>query len=190
VVRLQFPTSLVPASNQTSAPKIPTLQLTSSDLDDVRTKIEGLQEKYGPVGAFLHLHPSPKEQTSFSETERELVKQIFFMAKTLHNDLTQPPESGRNAFLVVTQIDGKLGLISPEPFQESRGLPGLVKTLRWEWQSVFCRSLDLDPELSPDKKTTFILQELNDPDSRLIEVGAGNEGRFTITQGTHHAKVN
>jgi len=60
------------------------------------------------------------------------------------------------------------------------GLFGLVKTLNLEWDSVFCRALDLSPGLGDDRSILSILQELHDPDRRIVETGYGAQGRVTL----------
>ncbi|MGB3652649.1 MAG: hypothetical protein WBA41_15720, partial [Rivularia sp. (in: cyanobacteria)] len=60
------------------------------------------------------------------------------------------------------------------------GLFGLTKSLRWEWQSVFCRAVDLKPDLDITTATQHILAELHDPNRLLVEVGYGARGRNTV----------
>ena len=85
-------------------------------------------------------------------------------------------------FVAVTRLDGKLGLApSARPSGVvAAGVYGLVKTLRLEWPSVFCRAIDLHPALDPAFAAERIVEELHDPDRTLGEVGHGLDGRWTI----------
>jgi hypothetical protein len=58
----------------------------------------------------------------------------------------------------------------------SGGLFGLVKTLNLEWESVFCRAIDLSPALGAARSVECILTELNDPNRLISEVG------YTLTE--------
>ena len=49
----------------------------------------------------------------------------------------------------------------------SGGLFGLTKTLNLEWDDVFCRAVDLQPEMDPELAAKYIVAELSDP-NRLI----------------------
>ena len=95
-------------------------------------------------------------------------------------DITTINPGSRSLFLTVTRIDGQLGLKNHHSFQESSGFSGLVKTLHWEWPDVFCRALDLDPELTQRDQIASILNEIQDLDLSLVEVGLGSQSRVTI----------
>ena len=78
-------------------------------------------------------------------------------------------------------MDGQLGLGGTTDFSPlSGGLFGLTKTLNLEWESVFCRAVDLHPGIPPEQAARHILAELHDPDLRVVEVGYTPEGRFTL----------
>ena len=79
---------------------------------------------------------------------RAIVKAIFLFAKHLKESLTQSSKTGYAAFITAVRLDGQFGL-SPDSRIEpvSGGLFGLTKTLNLEWDDVFCRAIDLQPEL-------------------------------------------
>ena len=113
------------------------------------------------------------------------MKQVFFLAKHLKGSLTQAANLGRSAFLTVVRLDGAFGLGQWTDFSAiAGGLFGLTKTLSHEWPSVFCRVVDLSPDLTVGQAIQFILAELHDPDQALVEVANGPHGRVTLTAGT------
>jgi hypothetical protein len=132
------------------------------------------------VSGFIHLHPLPQKNGAFSEPDRDLVKGVFFLAGALKAGLSDISSSSRTFFLTVTRLDGQLGLKSSDAFQEAGGLTGLVKTLHWEWPNVYCKAIDLDPQLDHDSQIDHVVQEMHDPDRKLVEIGIRDTERVTI----------
>ena len=82
--------------------------------------------------------------------------------------------------MTVIRLDGELGFGQTGEFGAvAGGLPGMVKTLSREWDNVFCRAVDLSPELNAEDAARHIIAELHDPDIQLVEVGYSSRGRFT-----------
>lgn len=134
--------------------------------------------KIGAVNTFIHLHPHTEE--FYSETEAAIVQQVFMLAKHLKTSLNQATE-GRNAFLTVTRLDGELGLGNKRDFGAiGGGLFGLTKSLNHEWEAVFCRAIDLSPDMDGVTTSRHILDELQDPNLLITEVGYGDKGRVTL----------
>ena len=110
------------------------------------------------------------------------MKTLFFLAKYLQKDLNELGQKQRANFLTVTRMDGKLG-------QGKRGnvsiigggITGLVKSLNLEWSPVFCRAIDIQPELSARKTAEQIIKELHDPTVNIVEVAFSGEGRKTTS---------
>jgi NAD(P)-dependent dehydrogenase (short-subunit alcohol dehydrogenase family)/3-hydroxymyristoyl/3-hydroxydecanoyl-(acyl carrier protein) dehydratase len=79
-------------------------------------------------------------------------------------------------------MDGKLG-------QGKRGntsvvgggITGLVKCLNLEWSPVYCRAIDIQPELSLDQITHQLMAEYHDANVAVVEVAYSVEGRKTTT---------
>jgi hypothetical protein len=142
--------------------------------------VDNIREQHGLISGFIHLHPLQESKEAFPKTEREIIKQIFFLAGAIKADITTINPEGRSLFLTVTRIDGQLGIKNQHSFQESSGFSGLVKTLHWEWPEVFCRSVDLDPELPQRNQIASLLNEIQDLDLSLVEVGLGAQDRVTI----------
>ena len=84
--------------------------------------------------------------------------------------------------MTVARMDGVLGTSGEENRSAlSGGLFGLVKTLNLEWETVFCRAVDVQADLSTEQAAEVILAEMEDPDRTLVEVGVGPQERVTLS---------
>ena len=81
-------------------------------------------------------------------------------------------------------MDGQLGMGSGVYGAVLSGLSGLVKTASVEWPEVFCRFVDLHPELPSDETVNCILQELHDPNSNIKEVGYFPSNKSAVNRVT------
>ncbi|MBE9215269.1 hypothetical protein IQ247_21835 [Plectonema cf. radiosum LEGE 06105] len=82
----------------------------------------------------------------------------------------------------MTRLDGAFGLEQKINFGAiGGGLFGLTKTLTWEWGEVFCRAIDIHPEIDTQSCINHIKAELHDSNRLITEVAYGNQGRTTIT---------
>jgi hypothetical protein len=112
---------------------------------------------------------------------RALLKAVFLAAIQLASPLTEAGKEGRSLFATVTRMDGALGLTGEADFDPvAGGFSGLLKTLRLEWPTVFCRAIDVDPTYDVDCAVSVVLDELQDPNRRLIEVGWRADERVTL----------
>ena len=149
----------------------------------MQQQLADIAAQHGPVAAYIHINP-PGTGDYFSARDQALLKHTFLMAKHLQAPLTQAARQGYAAFITVTRLDGMLGLAdggSPV----AGGLFGLTKTLALEWgaggpQSVFCRAVDLAPDLDTPHAIQHILAELHDPNRHPVEVGWNAQGRVTL----------
>jgi acyl carrier protein len=180
VVVLSLPEPMV-----TGKSKLPesVIRYTLNDISEesIQSTLKSIENDSGSIGIFIHLDPSQTERVAFSEVEKEIVKTIFLIAKHLKEDLSSAGKKGYAAFITVTHLDGQFGLSlksSGEPV--SGGLFGLTKTLNLEWDDVFCRAIDLDPELDNEMAADCITAELFDPNRLISEVGYNKNGRFTL----------
>ncbi|MDF1513575.1 MAG: hypothetical protein P1S60_07185, partial [Anaerolineae bacterium] len=142
---------------------------------------------YGLVGAFVHLHPyfEPGDAAlgiPFNKISEQILRQVFLMAKYLQQHLTsaaalhQP--AARVCFMTVMRMDGGFGLRNERDIDViAGGMLGLTKTLALEWPEVFCRSVDVSPEIKG--AASCIMAELTDPSRLIIEVGWHKTGRTT-----------
>jgi len=177
VVVLNLPNVANPLAEQA-------VNLAASTDEAIGTAVQAIQTQYGKIGTFIHLHPHFEFQsgnfTQHFSADKAIVKTVFFLAKHLQKDLNELGATQRASFLTVTRLDGQLG-------QGQRGntsiigggLPGLVKCLNLEWSPVFCRAVDLQPELPIDQITRHIVAELHDPNVTVVEVAVSADGRKT-----------
>jgi len=147
--------------------------------------LEQLREKFGTIGAFIHLHPSFPfnlfDAQRFAEAEKQLLKAVFMLAKHLAQPLMEAGAAHRSIFLTVTRSNGMLGF-EPEKTTSpvAGGLHGLVKTAAIEWHPVFCRAIDLASDLDAVEAAGRILAEMADADCRRHEIGCTPGSRFTL----------
>ncbi|MCU0655108.1 MAG: hypothetical protein MUF64_07415 [Polyangiaceae bacterium] len=136
----------------------------------------------GSIGALIDVAPRSTGEEWLGDARGEAwLFSVFRLARLLSPQLNAAG-APRAWFVAVTRLDGKLGLApsGQEVGLAVAGVYGLIKTLRLEWPSVFCRAIDLHPDLEPEAAAGRILDELNDPDQTLGEVGYGQDGRWTL----------
>ena len=157
-----------------------------ADEDEIQSKMEEIIAKNEKISAFIHMNPpgneNRKDILEDSEKEAAILKSVFLMARHLKKPLTAAGKNSRSVFLTVSQIDGQFGLndySSNNPL--AGGLTGLTKTLRLEWKNVFCRALDLHPDIDPQTVVKLIDDELHDPNLHITEVGYTKDGRYTLS---------
>lgn len=177
VVVLNLPNIAKPISSNS-------ITLSEHSDEAIQAAVESVATQYGQVGSFIHLHPHFEFQNgNFAQhfpAERAIVKALFFLAKHLQKPLNELGQQQRANFLTVTRIDGKLGQGKRHNTSViGGGITGLVKCLNLEWPSVFCRALDIQPELPLEQIATQIIAELHDPKVSDIEVAFSENGRST-----------
>ncbi|MFI6954370.1 SDR family NAD(P)-dependent oxidoreductase [Nocardia sp. NPDC050408] len=94
----------------------------------------------------------------------------------------------RAAFVTVTRIDGHLGFLGTAgPIAALLGgVGGVVKTLAAEQPELFCRALDIDPEITPARLAELVTAELHDAARDTLEVGIdAAEQRRTLVPSAH-----
>ncbi|MEV6099615.1 beta-ketoacyl synthase N-terminal-like domain-containing protein [Nocardia sp. NPDC051981] len=96
--------------------------------------------------------------------------------------------TGRAGFATITRLDGHLGFRGDaEPVAALLGgLGGLVKTLAAEQPALFCRALDIDPRILPQRLAEVVLEELCDTAVDTPEVGIdADDVRRTLVPSRH-----
>jgi len=144
---------------------------------------QAIADRFGRLVAFIDIPQVPADNhvdLLSNEAEEQRLLSSFAVAAHLAPVLNAPG-SGRAWFVVVTQVDGKLGLGDTTPPRGivTAGLLALPKSLRHEWPAVCCRAIDLHPALDVETAARRIVGELADPDWTLSEVGHGPDGRCT-----------
>ena len=181
VAVLSFGDDLVRKSAQVLPESV--LQITLPDTSDA-TLGQTIAQLPAPVGRFIYLHPHlrfPLGQLGMHfDREKSLLKAVFMLAKHLKVSLNS--QSGRPAFMTVSRLDGALGTQNPGTVAPlGGGLPGLTKSLRLEWPGVFCRAVDVAPELPSETAAQNIVSELFDADQNLTEAAWNANGlRYSL----------
>ncbi len=162
------------------------IQMDSLDEEQIQKKLGVLRENGESAAVFIHVDaPFQKLESEggyYSQSREKTLKQVFLLAKHLQPQLIMAAKNGRSAFLTITRMDGRLGTKANVEFDPiTGGYSGLVKTLNFEWQDVFCRSVDVSPLLNDEKVAEIIWAELHDPNRLLREVAYDQEGRFTLS---------
>ncbi|MFF2618619.1 SDR family NAD(P)-dependent oxidoreductase [Kitasatospora sp. NPDC058046] len=135
------------------------------------------------AGTFdLCLLPAGQESLTDPEHVIARLRHAVLLAKHCASVLraTAHEQSHRAGFVTVTDLDGSLGLAGSgaRPWAaQAAGLGGLVKTLALEEPTLFCRAVDLDPELDEAATAEALLTELYDPNTAHIEVAVGSHSR-------------
>ncbi|MHC5852523.1 SDR family NAD(P)-dependent oxidoreductase [Nostoc sp.] len=183
-VVLTFPSSVIP--KQSPLPEgISRVVLADLSEEHLQEQLAAIATNYGPIAAFIHLNPSNHEDTiknvRYLESEKAILRHVFLIAKYLKEPLNQAALQGRSIFVTVARLDGEFGLGQKTNFGAiGAGLFGLTKSLNQEWESVFCRAIDLSPDLDAQTSAQHILAELHDPNLLVVEVGYNSQGRSTL----------
>ena len=156
--------------------------------EKIQSKMEEIIGNHSKISAFIHMHPSVDEEQQdllqVSENQAAVLKTVFLIARHLKKPMIAASLDNRSAFLTITRVDGQFGLsgnASHDPLPG--GFSGLAKTLRMEWNTVFCRALDLHPDIDSETVVNIINNELHDPNLLLAEVGYTQNGRYTLSLG-------
>ena len=156
-----------------------------SEINDqnIKTAINTILAK-SEIGAFIYLHPhftfSNHNFTEHFKIERQLIKATFLLAKYLQAPLNTNSKTQRTAFMTVSRLDGKFGMDKRSNISIiAGGLSGLTKCMNLEWSPVFCRAIDVKPELAEKDIADHLFLELHDADVRYVDVAINNNGRMT-----------
>ena len=165
-----------PGIESTVSKEINRVVLTDWNEDSLQQQLKQIADNYGTVAAFIHLHP-----VTPLEIDKSILLHVFLIAKYLKESLNQAAKFGRSCFINVARLDGEFGLGETHNFSAiAGGLFGLSKSINQEWENVFCRSLDLNPDLDPETSVKHILAEIHDPNLLIQEVGYSSKGRVNL----------
>ena len=142
---------------------VTTLSLAQIGDQAVQQMLEQAQRQ-GSLRWFIHLHPA-------APGREDIVQAVFWIAKHLQPIFAQYPQE-RCGFLAALRLDGTLGYgTATAPDWVAAGVPGLVKSLNREWPTVYCRAVDLHPQLSAEQVVERLLVEWQDTHVAIAEVG-------------------
>ncbi|MEV4438855.1 SDR family NAD(P)-dependent oxidoreductase [Streptomyces sp. NPDC049577] len=127
----------------------------------------------------------PLSRTSITHAD-EAVDRLthgLLFAKRARTVLLEAARTGHRAgFVTMTRLDGALGLAGSggQPVAAfAGGLPGLVKSVALEAAPVFCRALDLAPDMPPEAVGEALLEEIADVATDVREVARDGRHRRT-----------
>jgi NAD(P)-dependent dehydrogenase (short-subunit alcohol dehydrogenase family) len=170
--------------------------ISISEINDqnIKAAIDTILVK-NEIGAFIYLHPhftfSGHNFTQHFETERALLKATFLLAKYLQAPLNTASKTQRTAFMTVSRLDGKFGMDKRSDISIiAGGLSGLTKCINLEWSPVFCRALDVKPELAAKEIADNVFLELHDADVRYVDVALNENGRMTYEVNANEVSAN
>ncbi|HHZ65692.1 MAG TPA: SDR family NAD(P)-dependent oxidoreductase, partial [Flavobacteriales bacterium] len=159
------------------------IQLKDTSDATISATISGLK---GAVSQFIHMHPHlrfPLGKLGMQfDREKALIKSVYTLAKYLKEPLNGLAEKHRTAFMIVTRMDGAMGVQNPGNVSVfGSGLFGLTKCLNLEWNKVFCRGTDIAPELNAKNTAQKICAELFDADQCVTDTSYDVDGkRYTL----------
>lgn len=169
------------------------IELSSSDESELQSSLKNLSEKKGNIGGFINLHPASSDSSSLNleDGANAFLRHTFITVKNIASSLKEASKSGsrRSLFLAVSRMDGQLGMGTGEYGAVGSGLSGLIKTASVEWPEVFCRFVDLHPELPAEKAANCVLHELHDPNSNIKEVGYFPADKAAVKRVTVSPKI-
>jgi acyl transferase domain-containing protein/NAD(P)-dependent dehydrogenase (short-subunit alcohol dehydrogenase family) len=166
---------LPPWASKTGLGEVPSILLQDTRDVSIRYALERAAKDHGSIGGFVHLSPEAEDLA------RESLELAFSCARHAKGSLTAEEDGDfRPFFLAVARMDGALGMAGDDYSPIHGGLFGLVKTLDLEWPRVFCRAVDIEPTLAPERAAKRIISEIFDPDVRIKETGYTAEGRMTL----------
>ncbi|MTJ12554.1 SDR family NAD(P)-dependent oxidoreductase [Anabaena sp. UHCC 0187] len=165
-----------PGINSNDNEGINRVVLTDWNEDSLQQQLKQIADNYGTVAAFIHLQPATP-----LDIDKSILRHVFLIAKYLKEPLNEAAKFGRSYFINVARLDGEFGLGETHNFSAiTGGLFGLSKSINQEWENVFCRSLDLNPEIDPETSVKHILAEIHDPNLLIQEVGYSSKGRVNL----------
>ena len=119
--------------------------------------------------------------------------EVILLAKQAQGPLTASAGTAaaghRAAFVTVTRLDGALGFAGTAGPGAALlgGAAGVTKTLAVEAPGLFCRALDIHPDLDDEAAAAVLIDELRDAATDTIEVAVDADRlRRTVTPSRYH----
>jgi NAD(P)-dependent dehydrogenase (short-subunit alcohol dehydrogenase family) len=169
-----------------------TVNLTSPE--EVEHLLDIIRKKHGPIGGLVHLLPL-KDGESFEEMDlkkwRERlsleVKSLFYMAKSLRQDIENAARDNQAFLVAATKMGGTFASVSQggmtaeagQFFPSQGGVCGLLKTISVEWPEVNVRAIDTNSLEYPATLVEKLSQAIA-ADDKQVEVGYPDSRRFIL----------
>ena len=166
-------------------------QSEMEDLDNLQKALERAK-KSGKINGVIHLTALEEsksiEEMSFEDWKKNIfrrVKSLFFIAKTLQQDITENSKSSGAFIASLTDMGGTFGIedfVSNNPI--AGGVTGLTKGLNKEFNSidrkVLVKSIDINLSEKPASIAKTVLNEIQLGNLK-VEVGYAGKTRM-VTQ--------
>ena len=188
VVVLRFPLDVV-ANRSQLAESIAQVELQNMEEDHLIDVLSAISQEMGQVANFIHLDSTYEIGAlgglEFSDVKKLVLRHVFLMAKHLKPALNTPSvlddgQVGRNSFMTVAHLDGRLGYGDGQFSVVAGGLFGLTKTMNLEWADVYCRAIDLHRDINAANSAAIVIAEMLAADVNHAEVGYTLSGRSTL----------
>ncbi|AJQ96657.1 type I polyketide synthase [Gynuella sunshinyii] len=170
------------------------IELTGSNethFEEAFKIVSGLTHEIHGMLYLMPVHnPENRWESVWDRQIAAMVRGAFFAAKYFYHtalaNLT-PEEHDSRFFMALTRIDGKLG--AGDQFNgrfTQGGLFGLMKSIKQEWERVFCHAVDIDPDCSAIDVADIVFKELAAIESNTHETGWKNGQRITLRLNEHY----
>ncbi|TEW55938.1 SDR family NAD(P)-dependent oxidoreductase [Psychromonas sp. RZ22] len=173
---------ITPSWIESATTKVFNKEVTNLPLDEVtEAALSVVLESKEQWQSVIYLHPKSEVLGIHFESKYKKGLQLAFLLAKL-SKLNQVNNETRSSFVVLTRQGGDFSTNKIEKKADlvQGGLAGLVKTLAHEWDNVFCRILDIPSQYAAEKVTNIVINELNDKQTKPVEVGFNSKGRLTL----------
>jgi NAD(P)-dependent dehydrogenase (short-subunit alcohol dehydrogenase family) len=167
---------------------------------DAGRVVEKIVERYGPIGALVHLAPlavhasEPRDADAFWAGLCVDTRTLFLLTQAMGEQLEQAAQDGGAAVIACTGIGGRLGhgqgagAAAQAACAGQGGVLGFIKSLAIEWPAVRVRAVDFDPLQPAPVLADYVLDELSAHDTES-EVGYTRGRRVGLTIAAAPAAV-
>ncbi|MGD9247840.1 MAG: beta-ketoacyl synthase N-terminal-like domain-containing protein, partial [Desulfobacteraceae bacterium] len=158
--------------------------------EDAALLFKMIRSEVGPIGGLIHLSPlnerrvKPRMDTdNWQELLEKKVKQLFFLAKEIVQDLDYAVERGPACFIAATAVgdipDDRRETANPSFYPGQAGIAGLLKCMAVEWPRLNIKAIDFQLDASPEQIADTLLAEIAS-DDKVVEVKYRNGRRLCL----------
>jgi NAD(P)-dependent dehydrogenase (short-subunit alcohol dehydrogenase family)/acyl carrier protein len=183
IVLIHFPKNVVAKTTNDAIKNVEHIQLDTISDEQVHNAFNSVIQKGKHItGVICTAENVIANAYKSIDKDVAFIKLSFFIAK--HYGIHTVPKEvihARKFFVTLSQIDGYLGCKNKDNHSLIQGgHNGLIKTIALEWGNMFCRSIDVLPNMDTTLAASLIMRELQDPNNKLREVGITETERHTI----------